>query len=107
MSQATASGTDGEAPPAAKLPLFTLTTMVVGSMVGAGVFSLPGRFAEETGVAGALVARGRRLFSPVELVVLASPRPARSWASSRWPPDGSACEPLPSVPRPAPLREAV
>ncbi|MEW2391909.1 basic amino acid/polyamine antiporter [Streptomyces venezuelae] len=43
-------------PPAAKLTLLTLTTMVVGSMVGAGVFSLPRRFAEETGVAGALIA---------------------------------------------------
>ncbi|XIG78560.1 arginine-ornithine antiporter [Streptomyces sp. SGAir0957] len=42
--------------PTAKLPLFTLTTLVIGSMVGAGVFSLPGRFAEETGVAGALIA---------------------------------------------------
>ncbi|WP_345702116.1 basic amino acid/polyamine antiporter [Kitasatospora terrestris] len=30
--------------------------MVVGSMVGAGVFSLPRRFAQETGVAGALIA---------------------------------------------------
>ncbi|MFK0168642.1 basic amino acid/polyamine antiporter [Streptomyces sp. NPDC090306] len=40
----------------AKLSLPTLTTMVVGSMVGAGVFSLPARFAQETGVAGALVA---------------------------------------------------
>src|SRR5262245_58582947 len=30
--------------------------MVVGSMVGAGVFNLPSRFARETGVAGALVA---------------------------------------------------
>jgi len=34
----------------------TLATMVVGSMVGAGVFSLPQRFAEETGVVGALIA---------------------------------------------------
>ncbi|MFD5628948.1 basic amino acid/polyamine antiporter [Streptomyces sp. NPDC127072] len=42
--------------PAAKLTLVTLTTMVVGSMVGAGVFSLPRRFAQETGVAGALIA---------------------------------------------------
>ncbi|MHA5052234.1 basic amino acid/polyamine antiporter [Streptomyces sp. SD15] len=42
--------------PAAKLTLLTLTTMVVGSMVGAGVFSLPSRFAQETGVAGALIA---------------------------------------------------
>ncbi|MEU1086224.1 basic amino acid/polyamine antiporter [Streptomyces sp. NPDC005576] len=50
------SGTPAEAsPPAAKLTLLTLTTMVVGSMVGAGVFSLPRRFAAETGVAGALI----------------------------------------------------
>ncbi|MGV9452590.1 basic amino acid/polyamine antiporter [Streptomyces sp. NPDC003635] len=41
---------------AAKLSLPTLTMMVVGSMVGAGVFSLPRRFAQETGVAGALIA---------------------------------------------------
>ncbi|MFF3957362.1 amino acid permease [Streptomyces sp. NPDC001890] len=34
----------------------TLTAMVVGSMVGAGVFSLPRRFSEETGAAGALIA---------------------------------------------------
>lgn len=45
-----------QAPRAAKLSLPTLTTMVVGSMVGAGVFSLPRRFAQETGVAGALIA---------------------------------------------------
>ncbi|WML84129.1 basic amino acid/polyamine antiporter [Streptomyces sp. VNUA74] len=56
MPQATASDADSASPPTAKLPLLTLTAMVVGSMVGAGVFSLPGRFAEETGVAGALIA---------------------------------------------------
>ncbi|MET8902723.1 basic amino acid/polyamine antiporter [Streptomyces sp. NPDC015140] len=56
MSQAAASDAEDASPPTAKLPLFTLTAMVVGSMVGAGVFSLPGRFAEETGVAGALIA---------------------------------------------------
>ncbi|MEV6163486.1 basic amino acid/polyamine antiporter [Streptomyces sp. NPDC052052] len=53
------SGTEPGAagkPVAAKLTLLTLTAMVVGSMVGAGVFSLPGRFAAETGVAGALIA---------------------------------------------------
>ncbi|WP_051055897.1 MULTISPECIES: basic amino acid/polyamine antiporter [Kitasatospora] len=38
------------------MALPTLTMLVVGSMVGAGVFSLPGRFAQETGVLGALVA---------------------------------------------------
>lgn len=43
---------------AVKVTLLTLTMMVVGSMVGAGVFSLPQRFAQETGVAGALIAWG-------------------------------------------------
>ncbi|MFD6348034.1 basic amino acid/polyamine antiporter [Streptomyces roseolus] len=51
-SAPTATGT----PVAVKLSLLTLTAMVVGSMVGAGVFSLPRRFAQETGVAGALIA---------------------------------------------------
>ena len=44
------------APTTTKVTLLTLTAMVVGSMVGAGVFSLPRRFAQETGVAGALIA---------------------------------------------------
>jgi arginine:ornithine antiporter/lysine permease len=39
-----------------KLGLPALTAMVVGSMVGAGVFNLPSRFARETGVVGALIA---------------------------------------------------
>jgi arginine:ornithine antiporter/lysine permease len=39
-----------------KVTLPTLTAMVVGSMVGAGVFSLPARFGLATGVYGALVA---------------------------------------------------
>ncbi|GHD65029.1 amino acid APC transporter [Streptomyces mirabilis] len=52
----TQADTETHAPPAAKLTLPTLTTMVVGSMVGAGVFSLPRLFAQETGVAGALIA---------------------------------------------------
>lgn len=59
------SGTQAPSPPAvgsaqgaapAKLSMPTMTTMVVGSMVGAGVFSLPRRFAQETGVTGALIA---------------------------------------------------
>jgi arginine:ornithine antiporter/lysine permease len=45
----------GTASNAAKVGYWTLTAMVVGSMVGAGVFSLPRRFAQETGVAGALI----------------------------------------------------
>src|SRR5919108_22376 len=39
-----------------RVTLVTLTAMVVGSMVGAGVFSLPRRFATETGIYGALIA---------------------------------------------------
>ena len=39
-----------------KLPVLVLAGMVVGSMVGAGVFSLPGTFAGATGVVGAVVA---------------------------------------------------
>jgi arginine:ornithine antiporter / lysine permease len=39
-----------------KLPLGTLTAMVVGGMVGAGVFSIPRNFAQATGVYGALIA---------------------------------------------------
>lgn len=39
-----------------KLPLPTLTAMVVGGMVGAGVFSIPRNFALATGVYGALIA---------------------------------------------------
>jgi arginine:ornithine antiporter / lysine permease len=40
----------------ATLSVLTLTTVVVGSMVGAGVFSLPAQFAAETGVVGTLIA---------------------------------------------------
>lgn len=39
-----------------KLPLFALSGMVVGSMVGAGIFNLPGRFATATGPFGAIIA---------------------------------------------------
>lgn len=39
-----------------KLSLFSLTAMVVGSMVGAGIFNLPGRFATATGPFGAIIA---------------------------------------------------
>ena len=41
-----------------KFPLTTLIAMVVGSMVGAGIFSLPRNFALATGVYGALIAWG-------------------------------------------------
>ena len=39
-----------------KLPLSSLAAMVIGSMVGAGIFNLPGRFATATGPFGALIA---------------------------------------------------
>jgi arginine:ornithine antiporter/lysine permease len=39
-----------------KLSLPSLTAMVVGSMVGAGIFNLPGRFATATGPFGAIIA---------------------------------------------------
>jgi arginine:ornithine antiporter / lysine permease len=39
-----------------KLSLFALTTMVVGGMVGAGIFSLPRTFANATGPMGAVIA---------------------------------------------------
>jgi len=39
-----------------KLSLFALTAMVVGSMVGAGIFSLPRTFGNATGPFGAIVA---------------------------------------------------
>jgi arginine:ornithine antiporter/lysine permease len=41
---------------AQRVTLVTLTAMVIGGMVGAGVFSLPRRFASETGIYGALIA---------------------------------------------------
>ncbi|UPK72991.1 basic amino acid/polyamine antiporter [Nocardioidaceae bacterium SCSIO 66511] len=41
---------------ASKLSVPTLTAMVVGSMVGAGVFSLPARFGVATGILGSLIA---------------------------------------------------
>lgn len=45
-----------ERAPTAKVSMLTLSAFVVGSMIGAGVFSLPSAFAAQTGVAGALIA---------------------------------------------------
>src|SRR5688572_6422026 len=42
--------------PTQKLSLFALTAMVVGSMVGAGIFSLPRTFGSATGPFGAIIA---------------------------------------------------
>lgn len=50
--------TETEAAPTAagKMSVPTLTAMVVGGMVGAGVFSLPARFGVATGILGSLIA---------------------------------------------------
>lgn len=48
--------TDTKAPAVQSVSLVTLTSMVVGTMVGAGVFSLPSNFAAEAGVVGSLIA---------------------------------------------------
>jgi arginine:ornithine antiporter/lysine permease len=63
MRRLTEEGTMSEgAPPSSQssgvttVSLVALTMMVVGGMVGAGVFSLPRRFATETGIWGAVVA---------------------------------------------------
>src|SRR5215470_14198770 len=55
-STATTASPTASAAAEGKLPLFSLTAMVVGSMVGAGIFNLPGRFATATGPFGAIIA---------------------------------------------------
>jgi len=49
---------DAPASTPAKMGMLTLTGMVIGSMVGAGVFSLPARFGVATGILGSLIAWG-------------------------------------------------
>jgi arginine:ornithine antiporter/lysine permease len=61
METQQASGASAKAETAAseqsqKLPLSSLTAMVIGSMVGAGIFNLPGRFATATGPFGTIIA---------------------------------------------------
>jgi arginine:ornithine antiporter/lysine permease len=46
----------GESSVVQKMTLPTLTAMVIGGMVGAGVFSLPARFGVATGILGSLIA---------------------------------------------------
>src|SRR5262249_15211912 len=53
---ATSSSPTASATGVQKLPLLALTGMVVGSMVGSGIFSLPSTFANATGPFGAMVA---------------------------------------------------
>lgn len=48
--------TETEKAPSGTMSVPTLTAMVVGGMVGAGVFSLPARFGVATGILGSLIA---------------------------------------------------
>lgn len=56
MTTQTYSDAPAAAPSTQKLSLFALTMMVVGGMVGAGIFSLPRTFAGATGPIGAVIA---------------------------------------------------
>jgi arginine:ornithine antiporter/lysine permease len=56
MTSATTAATPKASVSEGKLPLSSLAAMVIGSMVGAGIFNLPGRFATATGPFGALIA---------------------------------------------------
>lgn len=48
----------GASIPSRKLTFWALTALVVGSMLDAGIFSLPTTFARATGVIGALISWG-------------------------------------------------
>lgn len=52
----TTKETGSSGAPQGTMSLLTLTMMVVGGMVGAGVFSLPARFGVATGILGSLIA---------------------------------------------------
>ena len=56
MTATAASAPSAATASSEKLPLSSLTAMVIGSMVGAGIFNLSGRFATATGPFGALIA---------------------------------------------------
>ncbi|WP_022882770.1 basic amino acid/polyamine antiporter [Gryllotalpicola ginsengisoli] len=55
-STAASPATSAPGGPARTLPVVALATLVVGTMVGAGVYSLPANFAASTGVVGTLIA---------------------------------------------------
>lgn len=55
-SAAPSTAADVRSQPVLKLSLFALTAMVVGSMVGSGIFSLPRTFGIATGPFGAMIA---------------------------------------------------
>ena len=56
MTTPTSGDSTGASGGTQKLSLFALTAMVVGGMIGAGIFSLPRTFASATGPVGAVIA---------------------------------------------------
>ncbi len=56
MTTSSSGGSPSGGSGSQKLSLFALTAMVVGGMVGAGIFSLPRTFASATGPVGAVIA---------------------------------------------------
>ncbi|HEY8503227.1 MAG TPA: amino acid permease, partial [Gemmataceae bacterium] len=54
-SPPTESPRAASAPPSQKMSLPALSAMVVGSMIGSGIFMLPRRFGDNTGAFGALI----------------------------------------------------
>jgi arginine:ornithine antiporter / lysine permease len=74
-AQQTAAAPEIGAPAERKFSRLTLTAMVVGSMVGAGIFSLPGRFGAATGPFGAIIAGGGMLMLAFVFQFLAQRKP--------------------------------
>ncbi|MBA4790566.1 MAG: amino acid permease [Rhizobiales bacterium] len=58
MTDAKSAGSSAGGPPGGTLSLAALVCLVVGSMVGGGIFSLPQSFGAATGILGALIAWG-------------------------------------------------
>jgi arginine:ornithine antiporter / lysine permease len=69
-SLVSSQSTEAEVPGVKRLPMLTLAALVVGSMVGAGVFSLPGTFGQATGAFGALIAWGIAGFGMLMLALV-------------------------------------
>src|ERR1700722_18380993 len=85
-----------------KLSLFALTAMVVGGMVGAGIFSLPRTFANATGPLGAVIAwliAGTGMYMLARVFQsLAERNPIWMPADSPMPRPASATTPASSLP---------
>ena len=64
-----------------KLSLSALTAMVVGSMVGAGIFNLPGRFATATGLNSVSRQVGAALGVALVVAIIGTPSPLHALAA--------------------------